>query len=160
MRRQEHRQLIKQGDERMKGSKYHWLRNRSNMSWHQQRNFSALRQSSLKTARAWAIKEFASRLWEYRSRTWAYKGWKRLINWMARSRLKPMQQTAKTLRKHLWGILNAVILGVNNSHAESMNSRIKTVKTRARGFRNKQRFRNAIYFHLGGLQLYPASIEA
>ena len=79
---------------------------------------------------------------------------------MARSRLKPMQQTAKTLRKHLWGILNAVILGVNNSHAESMNSRIKTVKTRARGFRNKQRFRNAIYFHLGGLQLYPASIEA
>ena len=75
MRRQEHRQLIKQGDERMKGSKYHWLRNRSNMSWHQQRNFSALRQSSLKTARAWAIKEFASRLWEYRSRTWAYKGW-------------------------------------------------------------------------------------
>ena len=67
VRRQEHRQLIKQGDERMKGSKYHWLRNRSNMSWHQQRNFSALRQSSLKTARAWAIKEFASRLWEYRS---------------------------------------------------------------------------------------------
>ena len=159
VRRQEHRQLMKQGDERMKGSKYHWLRNRSNMSWHQQRNFSALRQSSLKTARAWAIKELAAQLWEYRSRTWAYKGWKRLINWMARSRLKPMQQTAKTLRKHLWGILNAVILGVNNSHAESMNSRIKTVKTRARGFRNKQRFRNAIYFHLGGLQLYPAGIE-
>ncbi len=78
---------------------------------------------------------------------------------MARSRLKPMQQTAKTLRNHLWGILNAVILGVNNSHAESMNSRIKTVKTRARGFRNKQRFRNAIYFHLGGLQLYPVGIE-
>jgi hypothetical protein len=25
------------------------------------------------------------------------------------------------------------------------------------GFRNRQRFRNAIYFHLGGLDLYPAS---
>ena len=67
------------------------------MSWHQQRNFSALRQSSLKTARAWAIKEFASRLWEYRSRTWAYKGWKRLINWMARSRLKPMPADRQNL---------------------------------------------------------------
>jgi transposase len=66
---------------------------------------------------------------------------------------------ARTLRKHLWGILNAVLLGVDNSHAESMNSRIKTVKTRARGFRNKQRFRNAIYFHLGGLQLYPEGIN-
>ncbi len=160
VRRQEHRQLLRQGDGRMKGSKYQWLRNRRNMSWHQQRSFSELRQSSLKTARAWAIKELASRLWDYRSRTWAEKGWKRLINWMARSRLKPMQATSKTLRKHLWGILNAVIGKVDNSHAESMNSRIKTLKSRARGFRNRERFRNAIYFHLGGLQLYPEGIRA
>ncbi len=159
VRRQEHRQLIKQGDDRMKGSKYQWLRNRGNMSWHQRRSFSELRHSSLKTARAWAIKDLASRLWDYRSRTWAEKGWKRLINWMARSRLKPMQTTSKTLRNHLWGILNAVIRKVDNSHAESMNSRIKTLKVRARGFRNKERFRNAIYFHLGGLQLYPEGIR-
>jgi transposase len=159
VRRQEHRQLIRQGDDRMKGSKYQWLRNRGNMSWHQQRDFSELRQSSLKTARAWAIKDLASRLWDYRSRTWAEKGWKHLINWMARSRLKPMQVTSKTLRKHLWGILNAVIRKVDNSHAESMNSRIKTLKSRARGFRNRERFRNAIYFHLGGLQLYPEGIR-
>lgn len=159
VRRQEHRQLMRQGDDRMKGSKYQWLRNRGNMNWHQLRSFTVLRQSSLKTARAWAIKEMATHLWHYRSYRWAEKGWKRLINWMARSRLKPMQVTAKTLRRHLPGILNAVILGVNNSHAESMNSRIKTVKSRARGFRNKQRFHNAIYFHLGGLQLYPAGIK-
>jgi len=159
VRRQEHRQLIRQGDERMKGSKYQWLRNRGNMNWHQQRSFSELRQSSLKTARAWAIKDLASRLWGYRNRTWAEKGWKRLINWMARSRLKPMQTTSKTLRNHLWGILNAVIRKVDNSHAESMNSRIKTLKSRARGFRNRERFRNAIYFHLGGLQLYPEGIR-
>ena len=69
VRRQEHRQLIRQGDERMKGSKYQWLRNRGNMNWHQQRSFSELRQSSLKTARAWAIKDLASRLWDYGSRT-------------------------------------------------------------------------------------------
>jgi len=160
VRRQEHRQLLTQGDERMKGSKYQWLRNRSNMTWHQQRHFSELRRSSLKTARAWAIKDLSSQLWAYRNRTWAEKGWKRLINWMARSRLKPMQVTAITLRKHLWGILNAVIRGVNNSHAESMNSRIKTLKSRARGFRNRERFRNAIYFHLGGLALYPETINA
>jgi len=160
VRKQEHRQLLGQGDDRMKGSKYQWRRNRRNMSRRQHLDFSVLRHSSLKTARAWAIKEFASQLWDFSSRTWAAKGWKRLLGWMARSRLKPMQQTGKTLRNHLWSILNAVIPGVDNSHAESMNSRIKTVKVRARGFRNKQRFRNAIYFHLGGLQLYPAGIRA
>ena len=156
VRRDEHRQLMKAGDQQLKGTKHQWLRNRGNMSWHQQRAFTSLRQSSLKTARAWAMKEFAAQLWHYQHRTWAMKGWKRLINWMVRSRLAPMKKVASTLKSHLWGIINAVILKADNSFAESINSRIKTVKTRARGFRNKQRFRNAIYFHLGGLQLYPA----
>ena len=82
------------------------------------------------------------------------------VEWMACSRLKPMQTTSKTLRNHLWGILNAVIRKVDNRHAESMISRIKTLKSRARGFRNRERFRTAIYFHLGGLQLYPEGIRA
>ncbi len=158
VRRDEHRQLLKAGDPQLKGTKYQWLRNPTNMSWHQRRAFTSLRQSSLKTARAWAMKEFAGQLWHYQHRTWALKGWKRLMSWMVRSRLAPMKKVAATLKNHLWGIINAVVLKADNSHAESINSRIKTVKTRARGFRNKQRFRDAIYFHLGGLQLYPAGI--
>ena len=159
VRRDEHRQLVKVGDQQLKGSKYQWLRNRTNMNWHQRRAFTSLRQSSLKTARAWAMKELAAQLWHYQHRTWALKGWKRLINWMVRSRLAPMKKVAATLKNYLWGIINAVVLKADNSHAESINSRIKTVKTRARGFRNKQRFRDAIYFHLGGLQLYPTGIR-
>jgi transposase len=159
VRRDEHRQLLKAGDQQLKGTKYQWLRNPANMSWHQRRAFTSLRNSALKTSRAWAMKDFAAQLWHYQHRTWATKGWKRLINWMSRSRLAPMKKVAATLKTHLWGIINAVVLNADNSHAESINSRIKTVKTRARGFRNKQRFRNAIYFHLGGLQLYPAGIR-
>lgn len=63
---------------------------------------------------------------------------------------------AKTIKTHLWGILNAFVLKADNALAESINSRIKMVKIRSRGFRNKQRFKTAIYFHLGGLDLYPA----
>jgi transposase len=159
VRRDEHRQLLKAGDPQLKGTKYQWLRSPANMSWHQRRAFTSLRNSTLKTARAWAMKDFAAQLWHYKHRTWAMKGWKRLINWMSRSRLAPMKKVSSTLKKHLWGIINAVVLNADNSHAESINSRIKTVKTRARGFRNKQRFRDAIYFHLGGLQLYPAGIR-
>jgi hypothetical protein len=36
---------------------------------------------------------------------------------------------------------------------------IQRIKQRACGFRNKERFRNAIYFQLGGLDLYPAGIK-
>lgn len=49
-----------------------------------------------------------------------------------------MKKVSATLKNHLWGIINAVVLKADNSHAESINSRIKTVKTRARGFRNNK----------------------
>ncbi|MCE2398601.1 MAG: transposase, partial [Gemmatimonadetes bacterium] len=47
-----------------------------------------------------------------------------------------------------------------NGPAEGINSRIKTVKVRSRGFRNRERFANAILFHLGGLDLYPDGLPA
>lgn len=64
------------------------------------------------------------------------------------------------IRKHLWGIVNAIILRATNGPAEGINSRIKTVKVRSRGFRNRERFANAILFHLGGLDLYPDGLPA
>lgn len=64
------------------------------------------------------------------------------------------------VRDHLWGIVNAVILRATNGPAERLNSRIKTVKVRSRGFRNRKRFANAIYFHLGGHDLYPDSVSS
>ena len=51
------------------------------------------------------------------------------------------------------------ILKVSNGPAEGINSRIKAIKVRSHGFRNKERFANAIYFHLGGLNLYPKGIS-
>lgn len=117
VRRTEHRELSKAGDSLLKGTKYQWLTNPANMGWHQQRAFTSLRQSSLRTARAWAMKELASRLWDYKTRTWAEKGWKRLIGWMVRSRLAPMKKVASTLKNHLWGIINAAALNADNSYA-------------------------------------------
>jgi transposase len=155
VRRQEHRALLGAGQTTLKGSKYQWLTNPANMSRAQRQRFQALRDSTLKTARAWAIKEFAMGLWHYTSRTWAAKGWARWMAWAVRSRLAPVKRAAATLKRHLWGIINAEVLKVHNGHAESMNSRIQRLKKRAHGFRNRARFHNAIYFHLGGLDLYP-----
>ena len=125
------------------------------MSLRQKRRFRQLQISSLKTARAWAIKELSQKLWQYKSRTWARKRWKQWLSWAMRCRLEPMKKVAKTVKEHLWGIINAILLKVSNGPAESINSRIKTVKIRSRGFRNVDRLINAVYFYLGGLDLYP-----
>ena len=54
--------------------------------------------------------------------------------------------------------MTAVVDKVTNARAESINAGIQKVKYSARGFRNRKRFRNAIYFHLGGLDLYPVGV--
>jgi transposase len=159
VRKQEHKALMAQGWEDLKGSKYDWLSNLGNLSRQRQQSFKVLRQSTLKTARAWAIKDLAMHLWHYVSRTWAEKRWQQWYAWAIRSRLEPIKKVAKIIKKHLWGILNAIILKVTNGPSESINSRIKMIKIRARGFRNKARYRNAIYFHLGGLNLYPEGVN-
>lgn len=158
VRRAEHKALRAQGREDLMRSKYLWLRNPGNMPREQWRAFKTLRESVLKTARAWAIKECAMGLWDYVSRTWAEKGWRRWLGWAVRCRLEPVRKVARTIKEHLWGILNAIVLDANNGGAESINSRIQMVKLRSRGFRNRQRFRNAIYFHLGDLDLYPEAV--
>lgn len=48
----------------------------------------------------------------------------------------------------------------DNGGAESIDGRIKLIKVRSRGFRNTERFRNAIYFHLGDLDLHPEAAKA
>jgi transposase len=158
VRREEHKLLMAQGDEELKGSKHDWLYNPKNMTLKRKRRFKALRESTLKTARAWAIKEMAMSQWHYVSKVWAHKRWLLWLSWARRCRLEPIKKVARMIKEHLWGILNAIVLKVSNGPAEGINSRIKMIKVRSRGFRNKNRFANAIYFHLGGLDLYPQAM--
>jgi len=157
VRKQEHRELKREGDPSLAGTKYWWLRNPEQMNeklW--KGRFAALRASTLRTARAWAIKEEAMGLWHYFTRSWALKAWKRWLGWALRSRLEPVKKAARTIRNHLGGILNAVLLRATNATSESINARIQRVKRMACGFRNRVRFPRAIYSHLGGFDLYPA----
>ena len=156
VRKREHRDLKTDGNESLKGTKYDWLRNGNNLDGRSRRWFVGLTRENLKTARAWAIKETASMLWKYTSKTWAEKAWRNLFSWMWRSRLSPMVDLARSLKRHFYGIMNAIMLGEDNGMAESINSKIQKVKKMACGFRNVERFQNAIMFHFGGLDLYPA----
>ena len=155
VRKQEHRELRAEGESMLAGSKYVWTQNPENMPAARRARFEELKGASLKTARAWAIKDLTRWLWGYASRSWAVKAWKRWITWALRSRLEPMRYVAKTIREQLWGIVNAIVLRVTNARAESLNAKIQWIKNQACGYRNRARFKAAILFHLGGLDLYP-----
>ncbi len=71
-----------------------------------------------------------------------------------------MVRAARMVRNCLAGILNALVRKATNAAAESMNARIQRNKAMACGYRNRERFRNAILFYLRGLDLYPRSASA
>ncbi|HEX9894118.1 MAG TPA: ISL3 family transposase [Gemmatimonadales bacterium] len=160
VRRREHHQRRAAADHRLTGTRYWWLTNPASMDAQRWRAFAPLRQSTLKTARAWALKQLAMSLWRFRTRAWAAKAWKRWLAWALRCRLEPMRKVARSIRKHLEGILNAIVAGVTNARAEALNTQIQRLKRMACGFRSRQRFRHAIYFHLGGLDMYPGTLQA
>lgn len=123
----------------------------------QQNCFRVLRDSSLNTARAWGFKEFVRGLWHYSSHAWAANGWAYRLSWTVHSRLELVKKTDATSDKHLWGIINAIVLKMYNGHTESINRRIQRMKGRTRSFHARERCRNANYFHLGGLGPIPTS---
>ena len=110
----------------------------------------------LKTARAWALKESLRQLWDYHSLGWATRFWKRWHFWASHSRLAPMIAAAKLIARHLPNVLTYFTHRVTNAVAEGLNSKIATVQKRACGYRNRDQFKIAVYFHCGGLNLYPA----
>ena len=68
VRQGEHRELMKEGDDSLRGTRFTWLKNPANIDADTWRDFKELRESTLRTARAWSYKELAMMLWHYRSR--------------------------------------------------------------------------------------------
>ena len=62
----------------------------------------------------------------------------RWVSRASRSRLPAFVKAAKTIRKHREGILAALRLGINNARAEGLNSVVRLIFRRARGFHSPE----------------------
>lgn len=155
VRRREAKELAAEDDERLKGSKYQWLKNPKNFTRIQWREFKALRESNLKVAKAWAMKETIKPLWDFQYVGAAKRLFKKWYGWVKRSRLKPMIAKAELMKTHLDNILTYLKHPITNAVAESINAKIQWIKYTARGYANMENFRTAILFHCGGLDLSP-----
>ena len=141
VRKREHRALAKVGDTTLAGSKYLWLYSVENLPERHIQRLAVLRAADLKTGRAWAIKENLRHFWA------------------THSRLQPVIDAAHTLKRHEAGLLSYFAHRITNAGAESLNARIQAIRVSARGYRNRENFKTAIFFHCGGLQLYPATVS-
>jgi len=155
VRKEEHTELLKQGHDLLKGTKYLWLRNNENVPEFNRDVFDTLRGMDLKVGRAWLIKENFRIFWTYNSRGWAENFFKKWYYWATHSRLEPIIKAAKTIKNHIDNIMTYFSHRVTNGLSEGINSHIEKIKRMAYGFRNRDNYRAAILFHCGGLDLYP-----
>jgi transposase len=155
VRRKENKLFLQSGNDVLKGTKYLWLTNPSNWAVEDKKEFRSLAIDEMKVGRAWSIKEAFRHLWSYRYRGAAENFFKRWYFWATHSRLKPIIEAARTLKRHLTGIFAYLKHHITNAAAEGLNSKIQAIKSDARGFRNFQNYRVAILFHCGKLSLYP-----
>jgi transposase len=124
VRRKEHKALKAEGDERLTGTKYDWLRNPVTMDREQKREFAQLRQSQLKTARAWALKETGMALYHYTYEKPARQHFHWWYNWAMRSRLEPMKQVAGMLKRRFENVITYLRHHITNATSESLNAKI------------------------------------
>ncbi len=68
-----------------------------------------------------------------------------------------MKKVAGLLKRRFENIIPYLTHPITNATSESINAKIQWVKYTPRGFRDKQNFINAIYFHCGGLDLAPGT---
>jgi len=155
VRKDEHKRLMSQGDDTLKGSKYQWLRTHADKRSSEAVSFRKLHELDLKTSRAWHYKEDFRHFWNYHYAGAAerfYKDWRKAV---MSSRLEPMKKVARLIDAHWQEILNYIKHRITNAASEGLNSRIQAIKSAARGFRSFANYRVRILFHCGRLDLKP-----
>ncbi|MCH7727149.1 MAG: ISL3 family transposase [Planctomycetes bacterium] len=155
VRRDENKVIKKEGDERLVGTKQLWLYRADNLPDGRVSQFESLKNTELKTAKAWAIKEQFRWFWTYFHSGYARNFFNQWYSWAVRCRLKPIAKKAKMLKRHLQGLLAYVMHRVTNAVSEGFNSKIQSIKANARGFRSFANYRIRILFFCGKLNLLP-----
>ncbi len=136
----------------LKGSRYVWTKNPENLSPHQFALWDALdvRRLNLKTARAYHLRLALQELWTMDGSA-AEDFLKRWYFWATHSRLQPMIDFARTVRRHQDGILRWLQSRISNGILEAINSLIQAAKAKARGYRSTDNLIAMAYLLAGKL---------
>jgi transposase len=159
VRRGEDKTLKENNDKRLVGTKQLWLYRCSNVPDQHTTEFAILRESELKTSKAWAIKEQFRWFWTYFHKGYASRFFNEWYSWAVHCRLKPIVKKAQMLKRHLDGLLAYVKHHITNAVSEGFNSKIQSIKANARGFRSFNSYRIRILFFCGKLDMTPHNIS-
>ena len=137
-----------------KRTKYLWLRNGESLTELQVETKRNLTGQRLKTGRACRMREVLQDICtDGRTPSEAWVRLHRLCSWMMHSRLEPMKDFARMIRRHFAEIVAYFGHPYANAVLEDADGVIRNVKRRARGFRDMDHSATMIYLTCGRLDL-------
>jgi len=156
VRRQEVNLLSYEEGKALKGTRQMWLYGFENLPEKWEERLRAMKDSQMKTARAWRLKETLRAMYQCETVAQAGALFTQWYRDAMRSKLGPVKRVARMLKNHLPQVLSYFIHRISNAYSEGMNSIIQALIKRANGYRSRERLKRDLFFHLGALDLYPS----
>jgi len=135
----------------LKNTRYVWLKNPSNLSLAEKEKLGSLKNMNLLTSKAYNFKLSLKDFWTFNDKVLAEDFLKKWYYWASHSQIKPIIDTAKTIKAHWNGIINYAETKISNGVLEGINSVVQSAKSSARGFKTTKNFILIIYLRLGKL---------
>jgi transposase len=105
--------------------------------------------------RAYMLKESLAAILDRRQVNVARRKLEDWLAWARRSRLPPFRRLARTIARHLEGILAYIATGLSNGRTEALNGKIRTITRRAYGFHSAANLIALIFLCCTGITLSP-----
>jgi transposase len=118
----------------LKPSRFALQKNPWNLNDIEQQKVSQVQQTNRPLYRAYLLKESLAAILARRQPNVARQKLLEWADWGTRSQLRPFVRVAKTVRKHLEGIVAYVASGLTNARSEGMNGKARTITRRSYGF--------------------------
>jgi transposase len=154
IRAQEAGQLKQDGYEPVLAkSRWCLLKRPENLTEKQTVTLRELLKYNLRSVRAYLLREDFQRFWNYVSPSWAGKFLDEWTTRALRSRLEPLKQVARAVRKHRELILNWFRAKgeVSAGAVEGLNNKVKLISRKSYGFRTAKVAKLALLHNLGRL---------
>jgi transposase len=135
----------------IKGTRWSLLKAPAKQSIEQLALLGEVQQANRALYRAFLLKEELRLLYQLDDPTLAPDHLAAWLAWASRSRLEPFVRLARTIRRHLDGILAAIRIGLNNGRLEGLNSRIRLISHRSFGFHSASPLIALVYLCCTGI---------
>ncbi len=143
----------KQAASDIKNTRYAVGKNPDNLTKTQRIKLDVIAQASPKLYRAYNLKEMLRTALHYENADDAKEALKVFVFRATHSRLESFKELGHKIKRHLPAILNTIRSKISNARSEGVNSKIKLLIRKARGFRNLENMKDLIYLSNGNLTL-------